>query len=333
MTPKTYHKLVAQKLSRNFREAATIIEVETPVPGPTELLVRNVYAGVNASDVNIAAGVYFAKPVLPFDLGVEAAGEVEAVGAQVQNFKPGDKVLTANLGSGYREYQVIDAAAAIPVPQISPELLSLVVGGLTASMGLELAGEMKSGETVLITAAAGGVGQFAVQLAKQAGNHVIGTCSTPEKAACLKDLGCDRVVNYRTEDLEAVLKAEYPNGIDLTLDGAGGAQFDAAVNNLAQRGRIVILGFIAEYVSGPQAITAPRIYHKLLWKSATLRGFLFSDYADQIPVHMQKVMTAYFTGQLKANVDPTPFHGIESIVEAVEYMHAGHNCGKVIVHY
>ncbi len=85
---------------------------------------------------------------------------------------------------------------------------------------------MKTGETVLVTAAAGGTGQFAVQLAKLAGNTVIATCSTPEKVKLLKELGCDRVINYKTENLEQVLKSEYPNGVDIVYESVGGETFN-----------------------------------------------------------------------------------------------------------
>lgn len=331
--PATYRKLVARKLSRNFRDATEVIDVPMPTPQAGEILVRNLYAGVNASDLNITAGVYFTNPSLPFDLGVEAAGEVVAVGEGVTALKVGDHVITTGLGGGYREYQTVAANMVIPVPQASAELLAVSVSGLTASMTLDIAGELKSGETVLITGAAGGAGQFAVQIAKQAGNHVIGVTSTDAKAEQLKALGCDRVINYKREDLNAVLKAEYPNGIDLIYEGIGGEVFDACIANLATRGRCVVIGFISEYQTGPVSVTAPRIYHTLLWKSATLRGFLFSDYVPQIPEHMGKMMTAFASGTIQAAVDPTEFRGVEAIVDAVEYMHAGKNSGKVVVRF
>jgi NADPH-dependent curcumin reductase CurA len=331
--PTTYRKLVARKLSRNFRDATEIVEVPLPTPAPHEILVKNLFAGVNASDVNISAGVYFTNPTLPFDLGVEAAGEVVAVGTEVASLKVGDHVLTTGLGGGYREYQTAPASLVIPVPQASAELLAVSVSGLTASMTLEIAGEMKSGETVLITGAAGGAGQFAVQLAKQAGNHVIGVTSTDAKAEQLKALGCDRAINYKREDLNAVLQAEYPNGIDLIYENIGGEVFDVCIANIAKRGRCVVSGFISEYLTGPISVTAPRIYHTLLWKSATLRGFLFSDYVPQIPEHMGKMLTAFGTGKIQAVVDPTEFRGVESIVSAVEYMHAGKNSGKVVIRF
>lgn len=333
MFPIRYQKWQAEALSRDFREAASLVEAEMTPPGPAEIVVKNLYAGVNASDLNITAGIYFGEDALPLDLGVEAAAEVAAVGDAVQNLSPGDHVLTSLIGGGYREYFKLPAEMAIPVPEATPEVLSVVVGALTASIGLEEVGRMGSDETVLITAAAGGVGQYAVQLAKRAGNHVIGTCSTDEKAAQLEKLGCDRPINYVKEDLAAVLADEYPDGIDLVFEGVGKRQFDAAAANLATRGRMVILGFVSEYQSGPEAVMTPRIYHTLLWKSASLHGFLFSDYPELIPEHMGKLLQDFFAGKLSGNVDATPFRGVAAVPEAIDHLHNGRNVGKVIVSF
>lgn len=329
--PTTYRKLVVTQPGRNYRQVTQVVEAPMPDIAPNQILVKNHYAGVNASDLNISAGIYFVGSEPPWDTGVEATGEVVAVGDQVSNFSVGDHVLTTMLGGGYREYFPIDAALAIPIPQASPEITAVSVGALTASMALEIAGHMTTGETVLVTAAAGGVGHFAVQIAKQAGNHVIGTCSSHAKAALLQELGCDRVVVYTEENLDEVLRAEYPDGIDLVLEGVGGDTFDAAVNNIAVRGRIVVIGFVSEYKDNPIPVTQPRLYHQLLWKSAMMRGFLFSDYVGDIPEHMGRVITMFAEGKLHAVIDDTEFVGVDSIVDAVEHLHAGRNKGKIVV--
>lgn len=330
--PSHYRKVVITRFDKDFRAATDIQEVPMPEPAANEILVRNMFAGVNASDVNISAGVYFASEP-PHDAGVEASGEVVAVGAEVDQIKVGDHVLTNMIGGGYREYQTVAADFAIPIAKASPEITSLPAAAIPASMGLDIAGEMRSGETVLVTAAAGGVGHFAVQLAKLAGNHVIATCGTPEKVAMLRDLGADRVIDYREEDVAQVLASEYSDGIDLVLEGVGQGLFDAAVANIATRGRIVVLGFVSEYKTEPQIITAPRIYHQLLWKSAMVRGFLYSDYVPQIGEHMAKLLGLMSEGKLRAITDPTEFVGIESVADAVEYLHSGANVGKVIVRF
>ncbi len=333
MLPSSYRKLVAARFTNQFRQAAQIVETPLEAPAPNEIVVRNHYAGVNATDVNISAGTYTPNSQPPIDLGAEAVGEVVAVGDKVTEFKVGDAVMTNSVGGGYREYYTVRARFAVPVPAATPEILSLGLSGVTASIGLEVTGSMKSGETVLVTAAAGGTGQFAVQLAKLAGNHVIGTCSSDDKAELLKSLGCDRVINYRSEAVGAVLKAEYPRGIDLIYESVGREMFDTCVDNLAVRGRLVIIGYITEYLSGFEDVTAPRIYTRLLGKSAALTSMFLLHFYKQIPEHLARLLKLYEAGQLQAAVDPTVFNGIDAVCDAVEYLHTGRSTGKVVVRF
>lgn len=333
MLPQTYKKLVATKLSKDFREAAEIVETELPQPKPDEIIIRNMYAGVNATDPNITAGLYTPGVQPPIDLGAEAVGEVVAVGDDVDTFTLGQYAITLRTGGGYREYLPIKAKYAVPVEAATPEVMTLILSGLTASFGLEVVGEMGTNETVLITAAAGGTGHIAVQLAKLAGNHVIGTCGSAEKAEMLKSLGCDRVVNYREEKLGAVLKQEYPNGVNLVYESVGREMFDSAVKALALRGRLVIIGYISEYTEQPEIITDARIYTRLLWKSASIRSMFLTHFYEHMPAHMAKLTQLVNEGKLKIHIDPTEFHGVGSIADAVEYLHHGKNNGKVIIRY
>jgi len=331
MNPKTYKKLVVKQLSRDFRAAVDIVEVDFPIPAPNEIVVRNLYAGVNASDVNIAAGVYFVNTP-PFDVGVEAASVVVALGKDVQHLHIGDHVITFQIGGGYREYFAVDASQVIPIKEATKEILTVVASGMTAAIGLEVVGEIKSGDVVLVTAAAGGTGSYAVQLALLAGAHVIGTCRSHFKVEFLKQLGCHRAIDYSQENLDEVLKKEYPQGIDLVYECVGGQLFDICLDNLARRGRLVIVGYISEYLSPElELINRPRIYNKLLWKSGSLRGFLFTDYLEYLQEKQSRLMELISTGKIKPAVDSTEFKGIESIVDAVEYLYTGQNCGKVIV--
>lgn len=330
---KTYKKLVANKYTRDFRDAGEVIEVEVPTPGPREVLLENKYGGVNASDVNIAGGVYFSDGDFPFDLGCESIGEVIGIGSEVTELALGDFAVSPELGSAYSELLCRDVSFFTKVPECTPEIMGCAVAGMTAAVGLNVVGEMKAGETVLVTAAAGGVGSWCVQLAKLAGCHVIGTCSTPEKADSLKSLGCDRVVNYRKEDLGEILSSEYPDGIDLVFEQVGQETFDACVDNIALRGRILICGFVSEYTSGPQDHTAPRIYHKLLWKSASIKAFLFAHWPEELPGQLQYLVDLVATGKLDPVIDTAVFEGVDDAINAVEFLHSGKNTGKVIVRY
>jgi hypothetical protein len=333
MMTSTYRKMVAARFSTDFRQAAEIVEEAIPELEVDQVLVRNLVAGVNASDIRATMGWYFPGKEPPIDLGAETVGQVAGIGGEVTNLKPGDYVVTSRAGGGYREYAVHKAKHLIPVDAPRPEYLSMIVSGLTATIGLYVTGEMTSGETVLVTAAAGGTGQYAVQLAKLAGNHVIGTCSTEEKAAFLRDLGCDRVINYKQENVGEVLRAEYPKGINLIYECVGGEIFDACVKNLALKGRLVVIGSISEYENErAERVTQPRIYNYLLLKSASVRGmFLPNHYREYSGEHLRLLMDLYQSGKLKIMIDPAEFRGLEAIPDAVEYLHSGRSIGKVVV--
>ncbi len=335
MNAKSYKKLIAKQLNKDFKSAVEIVEIPLDKPSANQVLIQNKFAGINGGfDTLLCRGeVPYVNLIPPVDLGVEAVGEVIAIGENVQDLQIGDAVITTARGGGYREYQVIDANLTVKVREATPEVLTVIPTGISALVALEKAGEIKSNEVVLVTAAAGGTGHIAVQLAKLAGNHVIGTCSSPAKANLLKELGCDRIINYRTEDLHQVLKQEYPNGINLIFECVGKQVFDTCVENLAVRGRLVVVGFISEYAKNVEQITQPRIYHQLFWKAASVRGFLMPHYKEYIPEARDRLLNLFYTGKIKVAVDSTPFNGLESIPDAVEYLLSGRNCGKVVVRF
>ncbi|MEM8720524.1 MAG: zinc-binding dehydrogenase [Cyanobacteria bacterium P01_G01_bin.39] len=335
MNSQTYKKLVVKNFSKDFNSAVEIVEGQILQPGDHEILIRNKYAGVNAGfDTLLCKGKipYFSETP-PLDLGVEAVGTVEAVGDKVTEFAVGDAVLTTQRGGGYREYQRIDTSQGFKVPQATPEVLSLMPTGVSALVALEQVGMMNSQETVMITAAAGGTGHIAVQLAKLAGNHVIGTCGSEAKMQLLQELGCDRIINYRIENVADVLQQEYSQGIDLVFECIGKQMFDTCVDNLAVRGRLVVVGFISEYGNNLEPVLQPRIYDKLFWKAASVRGFLMPMYQEYIPEARDRLFSLFQSGQIKVAVDPSKFKGIESIPAAVDYLLGGKNCGKVVVEF
>lgn len=338
--PAAYKKMVTIKKTQKFRDAVQIVTASTPKPGQGEILVRNRFLGINASDINYTAGRYFPTISPPFDTGFEGVGEVVAVGDQCQGISLGQVVAYMSFGA-FSEYKLLPAQHAIPLPmaQSSPEPVCLLVSGLTAAISLDKVGEIKAGEKVLITAAAGGTGQFAVQWAKLAGCHVIGTCSTDEKAELLQTLGCDRPINTSKEDLRAVLRKEYPEGVDVVYEAVGGSVFDACVNSLAKHGRLIIIGYIEGYNSdsGLAAANTATLPSKLLRQSASLRGFYLFDHASDMKTYLGKLIQLYMKGSLKITVDnginhpKGPFKGIESIENAVDYLYSRKSRGKIVV--
>lgn len=335
MSSSTYKKLVAKQFAQDFKSAIEIVELPIPNPASDEIIVRNKFAGVNAGfDTLICRGdVPYINLNLPFDLGVEAVGEVVAVGENVKDFQVGEAVVTTVRGGGYREYQAINANLAFKVREAKPEILTLMPTGVSALVALEQVGDMKSQEVVLVTAAGGGTGHIAVQLAKLAGNHVIGTCGSDRKEELLRELGCDRIINYRTENLNQVLQQEYPNGVNLVFECVGRQVFDTCVDNLAIRGRLVVVGFVSEYGKNFEQVTQARVYQKLFWKAASVRGFLMPMYKEYMVEARDRLFNLFYSDKLKVAVDPTEFQGVESIPAAVEYLLSGKNCGKVVVKF
>ncbi|XP_072525309.1 prostaglandin reductase-3-like [Salminus brasiliensis] len=337
--PTSMKKLVVTKLSQNFKEAVSLQTAPVPTPGDGELLVRNRYVGINASDINYSAGRYDPSVTPPFDIGFEGVGQVVGLGLSASSsFTVGDIVAYLSNGA-FAEYTVISSKKAIPVPAARPELLALLVSGATAHIALRRLGELARGETVLVTAAAGGTGQFAVQFAKMAGCHVVGTCSSDEKAGFLKTIGCDRPINYKTEDLVATLCKEYPQGVDVVYESVGGSIFDLAVNNLATRGRLLVIGFISGYqsASGLQPVKGATIPAKLLQRSASIRGFFLPHFISDYSESLRSMQEQLAAGRLVCEVDVGEqdvggrFVGLESVYRAVEYMYSGRNIGKVVV--
>ena len=330
--PKTYQKLVAIQPDPDLRKACEVQEVALTPPAAGQVLVKTAYAGVNAADYMMAQGTYLAPTPPPFDMGGEASGVIVAVGEGVQGFKEGDAVLSIGDG-GYREYFTAKATRLIPLPQASAESVLLGVSGLTASIALDVVGEMRTNEKVLVTAAAGGTGNFVVQLAHIAGNTVIGTCGNDDKVEFLKSIGCDRPINYRNEDVKSVLKSEFPDGMDIIFESVGGEMFDTALKALGIKGRMILIGAISEYESGPEMVTQPRIGWSLLRKSASVRAFWLMHYLSDIPEHIAKLLGLVQSGKLKLSTDPNIFKGVTGAWDALDHMYAGNNIGKVIVDF
>ncbi|KAJ0395025.1 hypothetical protein P43SY_003238 [Pythium insidiosum] len=329
-------KIVCKKLSTKFRECTAIETHELRAPAAGEVVVQVRYVGINASDINYTNGAYLPGVQPPFDCGFEAVGVVVETGPKVRTLKKGDAVVSMSYGA-FAEYLVAKERALIKVPAAVPAVLPITVCGLTASLALEQVGQMRHGETVLITAAAGATGQFAVQLAKLAGNHVIGTCSSDDKLEYLRSIGCDRPINYRKENVFEVLKKEYPKGVDLVFESVGGEMFDTAVNNLARHGRVIVIGMIAGYedssaFKGKKAgSSGAPLTAKLLAKSASVRGFFLNDFYRETGAHSRKLALLVQRGLLNPGVDPTVFRGLEDVASAIEFMYERKNIGKIVV--
>ncbi|MFE9955598.1 NADPH:quinone oxidoreductase family protein [Micromonospora sp. NPDC005299] len=225
-----------------------LVDVTDPTPGPGQLVVRVLASPANFPDVLMCRGEYQVRPELPFTPGVELCGEVVALGAGVDGFAVGDRVLggaTLPYG-GFAEFALLDAATTFPAPAAldDAEAAALYIGYQTGWFGLHRRAGLRSGETLLVHAAAGGVGSAAVQLGKAAGARVIGVVGGPDKAAVARALGADVVVDRRAEDFVEVVKAETGGrGADVVYDPVGGDTYQRSTRCVAFEGRIVVVGF------------------------------------------------------------------------------------------
>jgi len=164
----------------------------------------------------------------------------------------------------------------------------------------------------------------------EVGNHVVAVCGSDEKASWLESIGAARVINYRKEAIERVLAAEYPDRLDLVLDSVGGPVFDTLAMQLAAHGRLVVCGATSDRLP-PERVTQERLYNRLYWKAASVRGFMNWRFAERFPEARARLLRMLDTGALTPLIDPMSFAGLDSVADAVDYLLAGRNRGKVIV--
>jgi len=437
--PPTYRRVVVRELGTDFRRATELRSAPLPplLRGlrPGELLVRRLYAGANASDVNYTSGRYHGTPAaaraaLPYGAGFESVGVVVAVGgggggegggvggggglsasSSPPPFAVGDAVAT--MDAGFAEWAAVLSRRCLRVPSPTPEAVALLTSGMTASIALERAagvrlpagfgfpgpasagsgaaapavavadggppplpaffgaasfaaaspGPAAPARVAIVTAAAGGTGQFAVQLLKRAGGwRVVATCSGgPQggKARLLRSLGADAVVDYRAAAADAAgLRgalsracaevrgsggggggAQTRGFADLVYESVGGDTFDACVDVLADRGVLVVIGMMDSYSSGWQPRARAGLAEKLLWKSAAVSGFFLLRHAALWPAHLAALCRMAASGHLSVAVDDAgdggcrggAFVGVEAVADAVERLQGGRSSGKVVV--
>ncbi len=330
---ETYGAIRLARFAPSFREGAKLVRVPLTAPGPGEIRVRNRHCGINGIfDTQIARNkVEYVSIGLPTFTGVEAIGVVDAIGDGVTGFAVGDAAATIRFTGGYREANVAPEAQFTAVPAATREWLALASTGVSALLALEHIGQVKDGETVAISAAAGGLGHLMVQLALLRGCHVVALCGGPAKGDFVRSLGAQRVIDYKTEDVAAILAADYPAGIDVAIDTVGGAIFDAFLANLAYHGRLVVGGAAQDLEGRPEIVTGPRVAHSLYYKGASIRGFMNGLLTPEWPAAREKLFALYAAGRIAVTFDAPIFHGLPAVYDAVERLLSGQSMGKVVV--
>lgn len=310
-------------------EAMHLQEIETPTAGPGEVLIRVAAAGINYADLAQRRGAYMTPTRLPLTLGMEVAGTVAALGPNVSAPPVGTRV-TSLTGGGYAEYAVAHAGAVIPIPDDLDfvRAAAFPLQGLTAYQLLRESARLQAGESVLVHAAAGGVGTLAVQLAKLMGaGTVLGTASTAEKLALARELGADVGINY-TEEIwvDQVQAATDGKGVHIVLEMVGGQVAQQSLQCLTPfDGRMVVFG-----AAGGQL--AQFNGRQLMDRNIAVIGYWLSPWLsrpDRIAVATRELMGYLSTGKLRIIVGQT--YPLTQAAEAHQAMAERKTTGKVVL--
>jgi NADPH2:quinone reductase len=298
-------------------------EVEKPSLAAGLVLIKTEVAGINYADTMLRKGTYLVRPPLPFIPGFEVAGRVEALGEGVENLAAGRRVMAKMMGGGYAEYAVVKAQHVTLVPDGLEfgAATALLAQGLTA---LGLLRNLKAGQSILVHAAAGGVGSLLVQIAKLKGANVIGTASTDAKLELVKELGADAAINYTEADWPEKVKAATPNGagVDLLIEMVGGEVGEQNINCLATGATMIVYGA----ASGQDfAISALG----LLGRNLTVSGYtLYCETEATLAKFTQELMEHVKENRLKVMVQEFP---LEQAAAAHRAMESRSTTGKVVL--
>ncbi|WP_327267364.1 NADPH:quinone oxidoreductase family protein [Streptomyces sp. NBC_01218] len=302
-------------------EVMTLDETDRPVPGEGQVLLSVRAANINFPDALLCRGQYQVRPPLPFTPGVEICGLTE----------DGRRVLATPVlpNGGLAEYVVVDEAALLPAPGAldDAEAAALHIGYQTGWFGLHRRARIQPGETLLVHAAAGGVGSAAVQLGKAAGATVIGVVGGPEKAAVARKLGCDLVVDRRTEDIVATVKeATGGRGADVVYDPVGGDAYAKSVKCIAFEGRIVVVGFAGG------TVPAPALNHVLV-KNYSVLGLHWGLYNTKDPAAVRACHDELTGLAAQGLVKPLVSERVpmSAAADAVQRVADGTTTGRVVV--
>jgi NADPH2:quinone reductase len=304
-----------------------LVDLPRPVPGPGQALVKIVASGVNFIDVYFRTGLY--KAELPTTLGSEAAGTVDSIGPGVADLAPGDRVAYAMVRGSYAQYAVVPAAQLVKIPAgvDLQTAAAAMLQGMTAHYLTHSTFALKSGDTCLVHAAAGGVGLLLGQMARRIGARVFGTVSTEAKAQLAKQAGADEIVFYTNQDFEAEVKRlTGGHGVDVVYDSVGATTFDKSLNCLRPRGMLALFGQSSGPVppfnpnilnaKGSLFLTRPSLgqycatREELLWRAGDVLGWVAS-------------------GQLKIRVDRA--YPLAEAAQAHRALEGRHTAGKLIL--
>jgi len=322
-------KLVKRPTLQITPDLFEVVTLETPEPEDGQMLLKQTHMSLDPAmkgwmteDRN--------SYIPPVELGevMRSSGVAEVVDSRNPKFSVGDKVSGM---IGWTEYAVSTGKGLQKLPPGVPAeavLCVLSLPGLTAYQGLMEIGKPEAGETLVISGAAGSVGSMVGQIAKAEGLRVVGTAGTDEKCRWLEEeLGFDKAINYKSDDLAKQLKDATPDGVDLYFENTGGAVQHITFGRMNEHGRIIVCGMIADYNTdkpspGPNWINMIR-------RRLTITGFAMPDHWDNVPAMSQKLLAYYQAGKLKYRAHK--LDGLESAIKGINLLFTGGNTGKLMV--
>lgn len=306
-----------------------VVKLETPKLADGQFLVKQTHMSLDPAmkgwmmeDRN--------SYIPPVELGdvMRSSGVGEVVESRNPGFAVGDRVVGM---MGWTEYAVSNGTGLQKLPEGIPAeavLCVLSLPGLTAYQGLMNIARPKSGETLVVSGAAGSVGSMVGQIAKAEGLRVVGTAGTDEKCRWLEDeLGFDKAINYKSDDLAKQIKDATPDGVDIYFENTGGPVQHITFARMNAHGRIVVCGMIADYNTdkpspGPNWINMIR-------RRLTITGFAMPDHWGEVPAMTEKLLAYFTAGKLKYRAHK--LQGLESAIEGINLLFTGGNTGKLMV--
>jgi NADPH2:quinone reductase len=307
-------------------DAPALTEISPPTPGPTEICLTIRACGLNFADLLMQSGTYQDTPEAPFTLGMEVAGEINAVGDSVTELAVGDRVCVFGGSGGLAEQGVYPAARAIKLPDAMSfeHAAAFQIAYGTSHVALDYRARLQPGETLLVLGAAGGVGLTAVEIGKRMGATVIAVARGADKLEVARKAGADHLIDAETDDLRGAIKAL--GGADVVYDPVGGDAFKAAFRACNPEARILVIGFASGDIP-----TIPA--NHLLVKNLTLEGFYWGGYMAFKPEVIAKSLGTlagwYLEGKLHPHISHTlPLSEVE---QGMELLRSRKSTGKVVI--
>ena len=302
-------------------------EVEIPTPGPGEVLAEVGWLSIDPTIRGwMARDTYL--PAIEIGAEIRSGGLATVIESNNDDFPVGSMMFGM---TGWQQYTIMDGSNQIVPDGIDPTAALSVFGvtGMTAYFGLLDVGKPVEGETVLVSGAAGATGSVVGQIAKIKGCRVVGIAGTDEKCAWLIDeLGFDAAINYKTENVAAAIRTACPDGVDVFFDNVGGDILEAAIANIALRGRIVLCGAIAQY-NDEAPRPGPSNLSLLVSMRGRMEGFIILDFLHRADQAIGDLATWVMNGDIKFAVDVVD--GLDNAPMALDRLFSGANTGKVMV--